>query len=109
MRGASGDFMLATNQPLSPTMPNSILRAADAAPAQAHAAVTPSDTADIPSGRARGLYVNAAGAITVSLYPGGPAVAYKVGGPGSLRVAASRVWATGAYSAVVSAGIVAWY
>lgn len=93
--------------PRSPCIPGSTtsgsfrLRSADAAPGKRLLAVTCSDTADLPKGRCRGLWVSVAGTIKITVDPGDPAVSITVP-VGLVPIEASRVWSTGTDAGVRS-------
>ena len=72
------------------------------APAVAHYAVTPSDTADLPV-RPRAFYVNVAGSVAIQ-DAAGETVTYEVGAGAVLSIRAERVLATG-----TTAQLIAWY
>ena len=70
------------------------LCARDAAPGKRVLAVTCSDTANLPNGRCRALWIGVAGTIKLTVAPEDPAVTLVVP-VGMLPVEASRVWSTG--------------
>jgi len=67
-----------------------------AAPASGAVAVTPNDSADLPAGAARALFIGTTGNVQVSVSRGGAAaVIFKNVASGTvLPVAAVRVWTT---------------
>lgn len=64
-----------------------------AAPTNA-AAITPSDTVDLPIAATKGIYVGVAGDVKVDMVDGGT-VTFKAAPLGILRVQARRVYLTG--------------
>lgn len=58
------------------------------------AAVTPSDTVDLPDGPCQAIYVTASGNVNINLAGGGTAVLTSLTGGQIVRVNASRILAT---------------
>jgi len=71
-------------------------RGREAGPANNYLAVTPSDVANLPGGKARGLYVGVTGDVTVLSPTGAAGVAFVAVPAGTvLNVEVLRVYATG--------------
>lgn len=72
---------------------------------RAAAAVTPSDSVDLPGGPCKGLYIGVAGNVTVNMDNGGAGILFTAAPVGVLPIVAKRVLATG----TAATGIVALY
>lgn len=72
---------------------------------RAAAAVTPNDSADLPGGPCKGLYIGVAGNVTVDMDNGGSSILFTAAPVGVLPIVARRVRATG----TAATGIVALY
>ena len=81
------------------------MRAPDtlSAPSSNFVAVTPSDSADLPNGECRGLYVGVAGDLTVDDCNGHTSVLFKNAAVGYHPISCRRVRATGTAAANVNA------